>query len=67
MSLASNMEGSSQSIGKDQGRTIILSISFLKLSNMLSNCLDGTIGLLSGSSRFLSPEELIELNEDNII
>jgi len=62
------MEGNSQSIGNDQGRNIVLSISFLKLSNILSNGLDGTIGLLSGSSpRFLSLEELIEIDEEDII
>jgi hypothetical protein len=67
MSLASNKDGNSHSIGKDQGRTIILSISFLKLSNMLSNCLDGIIAFLSCSSRFLSAEELIELSDGDII
>ena len=66
MSLASNMEGNSQSVGKDQGRTIILSISLLKLSKMLSNCLAGTNALFS-SSRFLSFDELIELIEGDII
>src|SRR5688500_11540948 len=66
MSLASNKEGNSQSVGIDQGRVIILSISLLKLSKMLSNCFAGTIGLFS-SSRFLSLDELIELSEVEIL
>jgi hypothetical protein len=67
MSLASNNEVGSHSIGKDQGRIIILSISLLKVSNMLSNCLDGIIAFFSCSSRFLSLEELIEISEGDII
>lgn len=66
MSLASKKEGNSQSVENDQGRVIILSISLLKLSKMLSNCLAGTIGLFS-SSRFLSLDELIELSEVEIL
>jgi hypothetical protein len=66
MSLASNKEGNSQSVGIDQGRVIILSISLLKLSKMLSNCLAGTIDLFS-SSCFLSFDELIELCEVEIL